>query len=84
MFHVDCTFEDMRIIGDSEEGDIYTIEISDNHTGKHKVISITSKQLSYILAFNLDNGGEPEGFEKMYEELEPLFVGWPIELRPMP
>jgi hypothetical protein len=84
MFHVDLTFEDTRIIANSDTGSDYIVTISDNHSGVAKVIHLTSKQLGMIFAFNMDYNGEPEGIEQFYAELEPLFVGWPVELRPIP
>jgi len=85
MFHVDLTFEDMRIVAQSPDGATYHTKFLDNLTGQERVIlNLSSNHLRMIFAFNMDNNGEPEGFEKFYEELEPLFVGWPIELRPIP
>lgn len=85
MFHVDMTFEDTRIIADLREGvNLYTTLVHDNLTNESKVIDLTPQQLAMVFAFNMDNNGEPEGFEQMYVELEPLFVGWPVHLRPIP
>lgn len=85
MFHVDMTFEDIRIIADMREKvGIYTTILHDNLTGESRSLDLTPKQLGYVFAFNMDNNGEPEGFEKMYQELEPLLVGIPLNLRPIP
>jgi len=84
MFHVDCTFEDTRIIASSNDGKIYETTISDKLDGDFRSITLTAKQLGMIFAFNMDNDGEPEGFEQMYKELEPLFTDWPYNLRPIP
>ena len=84
MFRVNCTFEDLHINAYSADGKEYVTTISDAWGGEHKTITLTALQLSYIFAFNMDLDGEPEGFEKMYKSLEPLFVGWPNTLRPIP
>lgn len=84
MFHVDLTFEDTRIIANSDDGSSYIVTISDNRTGESKVIHLSSKELGMIFAFQMDANGMPEGFEDMYEHLEPLFDGWPNYLRPIP
>lgn len=84
MFHVDLTFEDTRIIANSDNGSNYIVTISDNESGASKVIHLTSKQLAMIFAIYMDADGEPEGFEEMYKHLQPLFDGWPIEVRPIP
>jgi len=82
MFHVDCTFEDLRIIADSADGKVYDVEFHELFIGEHKTITITSPQLMYIINFNMNNS-KPEGFEKIYESLKPLFVDWPNTIRPI-
>jgi len=86
MLHIDATFEDMRIIASStgQDDGTWAVTIFDSCTGQKAGLIISYQQLTMILAFNLDPNGEPEGFEKFYEELNPLFVGWPCNLRPIP
>lgn len=84
MFNVDMTFEDTRIMATSEDGREYNVVVHDNFTGESKSVKLSSKQLGMVFAFNMDANGEPEGFEKMYEELEPIFAGFPNHLRPIP
>lgn len=62
----------------------YTCIISDNVTGDCRSVTLTDRQLAMVLEFNLDNNGEPPGFEEYYKELEPIFKGWPQHLRPIP
>lgn len=84
MFHIDTTFEDQRIIAMSHDGHSYDVTITDSLSGDFRNVLLTALQLSYIMAFNLHSDGEPEGYEKMYEELTPIFVGWPQTVRPIP
>lgn len=88
MFHIDATFEDIRVIADgiplSTSGINYDCSFMDHVTGATREIRLTDKQLSMIIQINLDNNGEPVGYEAMYEELEPIFKDWPNELRPIP
>jgi len=84
MFHIDAQFEDSRIIASSRDGASYDVEISDNLTGNLRKVKLTPLQLSYIMAINFDNDGEPEGVVDMYAELEPIFKDWPNHLRPIP
>lgn len=84
MFLIDCTIEDTRIIAKSANGHDYDVEISDNLTGKSREVNLTAEQLSYVMQFNLHPDGEPENMDQMYEVLNPIFEGWPIELRPIP
>lgn len=84
MFYVNTQFDRIHIIATSTEGGIYNTTITNAYTGETKNLTITSLTLSYILQINLNNYGEPEGFEKMYIELDPLFKGWPNTLRPIP
>jgi hypothetical protein len=85
MFIIDATFEDTRIHAQSRDGKDYRLQVSDNHTGEiAEDVTITALQMSYILQMSLHNDGEPEGFEKMYESLEPIFKDWPTHLRPIP
>ena len=84
MFVLAGTFEDIRFNAKSSDGKNYTVSFTDGFTGQSKVVELTALQLSYVVQFNLDNDGEPEGFEKMYESLEPIFKDWPIGLRPIP
>lgn len=83
MFHIDAQFEDSRIIAHSLDGANYDVLISDNFTGDQREVMLTPLQLSYIMAINLDNDGEPEGVADMYVELEPIFKDWPNHLRPI-
>lgn len=84
MFHVDLTFEDCRIVASSSNGKKYLTTVTDNFTGEQKAVQLTSKQLAMVFAINMDCNGEPEGFEGYYAELEPVFAGWPNNLRPIP
>lgn len=84
MFHVDLTFEDCRILATSTDGKSYEATFTDSLSGDFRNLTITAKQLGMIFAFNMDNDGQPEGFEKFYEELEPIFAGWPNTVRPIP
>lgn len=85
MFIIDATFEDTRIHAQSETGHEYSCQFSDNLTGEiADTVTLTAQQLSYVMQFNLHPDGEPLGFEKMYEELEPIFKDWPTHLRPIP
>lgn len=84
MFHIDTTFEDTRIIATSFEGHDYNVLIADNLSGQTRELKLTAEQLSMILAINLDSNGTPAGYEEYYKQLEPLFVGTPKELRPIP
>ena len=84
MFRIDAQFEDQRIIAHSLNGENYDVEISDNLTGNLRKVKLTPLQLSYIMAINFDNDGEPEGVVDMYAELEPIFKDWPNHLRPIP
>ena len=72
MFHIDATFEDIRIIATNTTGTIgstWQVNIVDGLTGQTKQVELTYQQLNMVLAFNLDPNGEPEGFEKFYEEI---------------
>lgn len=85
MFQIDATFEDIRIHASSETGHDYRCQFSDNFSGEiSEDVTLTALQLSYVLQLNLDPDGTPEGFEKMYESLEPIFKDWPNNLRPIP
>lgn len=85
MFRIDATFEDCCIHAMSPDGKEFKLQVSDNHTGEiADDITITAEQLSYIVQFNLHPDGEPAGFEKIYESLEPLFKDWSVNLRPIP
>lgn len=85
MFNIDAIFEDCKIHAQSYEGRVYTIQVENIHTGKiTNITRITAIQLSYILQICLDPNGEPEGFDKMYESLKPLFKDWPVNSRPIP
>jgi len=84
MFILAGTFEDIRFNAKSDTGHQWTASFCDGLTGEQRVVEMTALQLSYVVQMNLHLDGEPEGFEKMYESLEPLFVGWPNHLRPIP
>ena len=88
MFHIDATFEDLRMIAGQvpggESGLQYSVEFHDNRTGISRTEVFSASHLGMIFAINLKPDGAPEGVEDMYEELEPLLVGWPQELRPIP
>ena len=58
MFHIDATFEDMRLIATSEDGNDYNVILSDALTGKQTMLVVTPAELSYILAVNLNPEGE--------------------------
>ena len=94
MFHIDATFEDLRIIAREpvlDEVDVfepvgteYMVKIIDSLTGNFKEIILPADHLSMILQFNLNVGGEPKNYEEYYKVLEPIFKGWPKQLRPFP
>lgn len=84
MFLIDTTFEDTRIQARSEDGASYDTTIMDNQTGAFRNVQLTPEQLSMVLQFNLHSDGEPTDFEEFYKELEPIFAGWPNNLRPIP
>lgn len=85
MFSIQAQFEDCKLHAESNDGKEYQLQVEDSFEGEiSETLTITALQLSYILQFYLDNYGEPEGFEKMYESLEPLFKDWPVNLRPIP
>lgn len=84
MFHIDATFEDLRITATSEDGTIYNTTFVDNLEGLSRTIALPAEQLTMILAFNLHCDGEPEGYEKFYTVLEPIFKDWSNNLRPIP
>lgn len=85
MFNIDATFEDCRIQAGSDDGKSWKMAVIDQHKGDvSPVITVTPQQLDYILRMNLDADGMPEGYEQMYEVLEPLFKDWPTNLRPIP
>jgi len=85
MFHIDATFEDIRIIAQSQEGHEYDVILADGNTGKQDTLKcLSASHLAMIFAFNLDINGEPEGFEQFYAALEPVLAHLPRELRPIP
>lgn len=84
MFIIDATFEDLRIHAQSETGHTYHCQFSDNHGEIAETVTLTVLQVSYVLQFCLHPDGEPDGFEQMYESLEPIFKDWPNHLRPIP
>jgi len=84
MFHIDATFEDIRLVANSQDGHDYAVLLVDGLSGKSEEITFSASQLGMILAFNLDPRGEPVGFEQFYAELEPLLAHLPKELRPIP
>ena len=85
MFHIDCTFEDCRIIATSKDGITYDGTVYDNASGESRSLpTVASDVVQRILAFNLHPDGEPEGFKESYKILEPLFADWPNNLRPIP
>lgn len=87
MFRIIAVFEDIGIDanGHPKDGHVeYDCTIKDMITGACKKVQLTDRQLSMVLQFNLDNNGEPPGFEEFYKELEPIFAGWLSYLRPIP
>ena len=88
MFIIDATFEDCRIqakaLDDGRVGTNWNVTISDNFSGKSYIKELTPVQLAMVLAINLDSNGTPDGYEKMYEVLGPIFADVPNELRPIP
>lgn len=85
MFHIDATFEDIRIIATSQEGHEYDVILADGNTGETgELKALSASHLGMILAFNLNSNGEPEGFEQFYAALEPILAHLPRELRPIP
>ena len=84
-FQIIAKFEDTLINASSHDGKTYRLHVSDVLTHDYSpTIEITAQQLDYIMRLNLDNDGTPEGYEQMYEVLEPLFKNWPNLLRPIP
>ena len=84
MFHIDATFEDMRMIARSDDGNTYQVLLSDADTTETHELTLTHEQLAMVMAFNLHNDGEPQGHEDSYKVLEPLLVNCPPECRPIP
>lgn len=84
MFQINSQFEDTQIIATSLEGDTYATVITDKLTHEAMRFNFTAAQLAMIMAFNLHPDGEPDGFEAYYAELEPLLIGVPVHLRPIP
>lgn len=84
MFLIDTTFEDTRIQARSEDGASYDTIIMDNQTGVFRSVQLTPEQLSMVIQFNLEPTGCPAGCDEFYKELEPIFAGWPNNLRPIP
>jgi hypothetical protein len=84
MFLLDTTFEDTRILARSQDGHLYDTTVMDSQTGAFRNVQLTAEQLSMVLQFNLDNNGAPAGCDEFYKELEPIFAGWPQNLRPIP
>lgn len=85
MFKVSAVFEDSRINAWSEDGHKYQFNSEDSLTGKiSDTIELSALELSYVMQFNLHPDGTPEGYEKMYEVLEPKFAGWSNCVRPIP
>jgi hypothetical protein len=84
MFHIDATFEDTRIIADSEDGHNYLVRIHDNCTGVSQDINLSSEDLAAIISCNLHPDGEPDlSFDRL-QKLQEVFADWPLELRPIP
>jgi len=85
MFNIEARFEDCKINAYSDEGHTYKVQVEDTHTGEiSPTETLTALQVSYILQFCLHPDGEPEGYQKMYESLEPIYKDYPVNLRPMP
>lgn len=84
MFHINSTFENLRIIATSDKGGDYQVNLIDNCTGKQYRLNMTAEQLQMVLAFNLSDNGEPDGFADYYKTLEPLLAQCPPECRPIP
>jgi len=84
MFIIIGEFEDMAFNAKSGDGKTWTVSFTDVFTKQARVEELTALQLSYVVQFNLHEDGEPEGFEKMYEALEPIFKSWPTHMRPIP
>lgn len=88
MFHIEARFEDTQITAASDSGHTYSCVISDvsdlpaKETSRR--VELSARHLSMILQFCLDPDGTPPGFEDYYKELEPIFKGWPQNLRPIP
>ena len=88
MFHIDATFGDLRMtarqVPSEQPEPQYSVEFHDNMTGISRAEVVSISHLSMIFAINFHPDGTPEGIEDMYKELEPLLIGWPQELRPIP
>lgn len=84
MFHIDATFEDTRLIATSKDGHGYDAILTDNLTGAQFTLPLKTAHLAMVLAINLHPDGEPDGFEAMYAELEPLLLDCPLVCRPIP
>ena len=87
MFHIDATFEDLRLItsknGNSEG---WMLKLADNATGEEWSGVITDQQLDDILAFNLHINGMPitSTIDERYARLDELVKRIPEALRPIP
>lgn len=59
MIHVDVTFESTRIIARPEgTSGHWSVEIHDATTGDELVIELTEQELTLIIAYNINYGGE--------------------------
>lgn len=84
MFHIDTTFEDVRIIAHSASGHEYQVVLVGRVSGQMHEMVLSAAQVSMVMQFNLHPDGEPEGFERFYEVLEPLLGDCPAACRPIP
>lgn len=83
MFHFDVTMEDCRLIADGN-GYSYVARFYDNLSGQSVERIISAEQLSSILAIAIHPNGQPQGYEDMYWDLEPVFKDMPKECRFIP
>lgn len=85
MFKVTLIAQDLQFEARSyDDGHTYRCVITDIPTLESYELVLTPQDVSDIVAFNMHRDGEPEGFEKMYERLEPKLASLPINLRPIP
>jgi hypothetical protein len=83
MFKINATFELQTISATSEDGSMWETAISFDSQPAHTIM-LSHDQLGWLMQFNLHPDGEPEGHEAKRASLEPMFVGIPRELWPLP
>lgn len=87
MFHIDATFEDIRIVASRlQDSGEYSVTFNDNATGRQATRTLTAEQLDYILRCNLAANGEPTTVttDEIYSKLAELIISLSDDLRPIP